>query len=121
MKFSNRTLAVVLASSFLVGKACEYLVKWSVITSTFSNPPLDLSKVRKSIQTNSIGCVLTIFISSALRPGFDFLKVHRLQDLTLSLTIVCAKRIGIEPKIWSYHDPDDLTHHAVSEHHFANA
>ena len=38
MKLSNNSLAAVLAVCFLVGNACTYLEKWSVITNTCSRP-----------------------------------------------------------------------------------
>lgn len=76
LKFSNRALAVVFASWYLVGTAIAYLVKWSVITKTFSKHPFDFSKVRKSIHSISKGFVLLIFTRLALGFSAVFLRIH---------------------------------------------
>ena len=45
MNWLNNTSAGVLAVRFFVGKACAYLVKWSVMTKIFWKPPFDDSKL----------------------------------------------------------------------------
>lgn len=53
--FSHRSLATVVAFWSRVGKTHENLVKLSVTTRMFSNPPFPLSKERKSLASSSIG------------------------------------------------------------------
>ena len=78
---------------------------------------------QKSIQTSSIGWVLTIFTSSALRPGFAFLKIHLSQPLTFFSTSDSRpgqkKRDRTRDVVRSR--PWWLSHHEeVSEQHFWN-
>ena len=57
-----------------MGKACAYLVKWSVTTRIFSCPLLDFSNDKKSIQT--IGWWLIVFTNSAFGFGNVLPKIH---------------------------------------------
>ena len=50
----------------------------------FSKPPLDVSKVKSSIQTSSIGWVVKTFCSGATWLTGCFRRTHRAQSLTCS-------------------------------------
>lgn len=49
--------------------------KWSVMMSTFSIPPFDFSRVKKSTHTSSMGALLWMLTIGALRLGV-FLRQH---------------------------------------------
>ena len=65
MNLSHKVFTVVCAIWVLVTYAWAYLVKWSVITRTFSSRPFPGSRHRKSRWTNSRGWVATIFSRGA--------------------------------------------------------
>ena len=84
-KLLKQTFAVVLAVWFVVWNACAYRVKWSVMTNICSYPPFDLSKLKKSMQTSSIGDDVAMFTRVLISAGV-LLLMHRAQFLILSFT-----------------------------------
>ena len=67
--------------------ATAYLVKWSVITNMCWYLPLDISRVRKSVHTNSIGWVVVI-LTNGLRSLAGVLRLIQRSQRTQLCTLL---------------------------------